>query len=63
MAAIWRSSPTQNGQQGVETVLEAISASGPIALGIALSPLPITAIVMMLTTKRAGTNAHSFLLG
>jgi len=34
-----------------------------MALGIALSPLPIAAIVMMLMTKRAGTNAPSFLLG
>jgi Sec-independent protein secretion pathway component TatC len=44
-------------------VLQAISASLPMALGIALSPLPIAAIVMMLMTKQAGTNAPSFLLG
>lgn len=43
--------------------MEPIVASVPMALGIALSPLPVAAIVMMLMTKRAGTNAPSFLLG
>lgn len=44
-------------------MISAITASFPMALGIALSPLPIAAIVMMLMTKRARTNAPSFLLG
>lgn len=44
-------------------MIPAIAASVPMALGIALSPLPIAAIVMMLMTKRAGSNAPSFLLG
>jgi hypothetical protein len=44
-------------------VIAAISTSIPMALGIALSPLPIAAIVMMLMTKKAQTNAPSFLLG
>jgi len=43
--------------------IAAITASVPMALGIALSPLPIAAIVMMLMTKRAKANAPSFLLG
>jgi Sec-independent protein secretion pathway component TatC len=44
-------------------VIPAISTSVPMALGIALSPLPIAAIVMILMTKKAKTNAPSFLLG
>jgi len=43
--------------------IAAISTSVPMAIGIALSPLPIAAIVMMLMTKKAKTNAPSFLLG
>lgn len=44
-------------------ILEAISAALPMALGIALSPLPIAAVIMMLMTQKAKTNAPSFLLG
>lgn len=44
-------------------MLEAITVSLPMALGVALSPLPIAAIVMMLMTARAQVNAPAFLLG
>lgn len=44
-------------------MVEAITQSLPFALGIALSPLPIAAIVMMLMSAKARTNAPGFLLG
>jgi hypothetical protein len=43
--------------------VEAITQSLPFAFGIALSPLPIAAIVMTLMTARARTNAPAFLFG
>jgi hypothetical protein len=44
-------------------VIEAIITSVPMARGIALSPLPVAAIIMMLMTARAKVNAPAFLLG
>ena len=42
---------------------QAIGQILPIAVGVALSPLPIIAVVLMLTTPRARTNGLSFVLG
>jgi hypothetical protein len=42
---------------------QAIGASLPLAIGIAISPIPIIAVVLMLTTSRAKTNGPAFLLG
>lgn len=41
----------------------AIGAVLPLALGVALSPIPIIAVVLMLATPRGGANGASFLLG
>ncbi len=42
---------------------QAIGGSLPLAIGIAISPIPIIAVVLMLTTPRARTNGPAFLLG
>jgi hypothetical protein len=42
---------------------EAIGQSLPLAVGVALSPVPIIAVVLMLTTPRARTNGPAFVLG
>ena len=42
---------------------QAIGGSLPLAIGIALSPIPIIAVVLMLTTPRAKANSLAFLLG
>jgi Sap, sulfolipid-1-addressing protein len=42
---------------------QAIGQSLPLAIGVALSPVPIIAVVLMLTTPRARTNGPSFVLG
>jgi len=42
---------------------DAISSSLPMAVGVALSPIPVAAILVMLMSARAGTNAPAFLLG
>ena len=42
---------------------QAIGGSLPLAIGIALSPIPIIAVVLMLTTARARTNGPAFVLG
>ena len=41
----------------------AIGAVLPLALGVALSAIPIIAVVLMLATPRGGVNGSSFLLG
>lgn len=41
----------------------AIGAVLPLALGVALSPIPIIAVVLMLATPRGGVNGTAFLLG
>jgi threonine/homoserine/homoserine lactone efflux protein len=41
----------------------AIGGSLPLAVGIALSPIPIIAVVLMLTSRRARTNGPAFVLG
>lgn len=40
-----------------------IAQALPIAVGIALSPLPIVAVILMLFTKKARSNSLAFLLG
>jgi Sap, sulfolipid-1-addressing protein len=42
---------------------EAIGQSLPLAVGVALSPVPIIAVVFMLTTPRARANGPAFVLG
>jgi hypothetical protein len=42
---------------------EAIGQSLPLAIGVALSPVPIIAVVLMLTTPRAGSNGIAFVVG
>jgi hypothetical protein len=42
---------------------QAIGGSLPMAIGIALSPIPIIAVVLMLTTPRARANGPAFVLG
>ena len=42
---------------------QAIGGSLPLAIGIAISPIPIIVVVLMLTTPRAKTNGPAFLLG
>jgi hypothetical protein len=41
----------------------AIGGSLPLAVGVALSPMPIIAVVLMLTTRRARVNGPVFMLG
>jgi hypothetical protein len=47
----------------VAHVGEVIGQILPVAVGVALSPLPIIAVVLMLTTPKARVNGPSFLLG
>ena len=42
---------------------QAIGGSLPLAIGIAISPIPIIAVVLMLTTLRARVNGPAFILG
>ncbi len=42
---------------------QAIGGSLPLAVGIALSPIPIIAVVLMLTSQKARVNGPAFLLG
>jgi hypothetical protein len=42
---------------------EAIGQSLPLAIGVALSPVPIIAVVLILTTPRARANGPAFVLG
>jgi len=42
---------------------QAIGEILPLAIGVAMSPLPIIAIVLMLGTPRAGSNGPAFLVG
>jgi threonine/homoserine/homoserine lactone efflux protein len=42
---------------------EAIGQVLPMAVGVALSPLPIVAVVLMLVTPRARVNGPAFILG
>ena len=44
-------------------LLEAIGGALPMAVGIALSPLPIASVIILLMTPKARTNAPAFLLG
>jgi hypothetical protein len=42
---------------------KAIGGSLPLAVGIALSPIPIIAVVLMLTSSKARVNGPAFVLG
>jgi hypothetical protein len=42
---------------------QAIGDSLPLAVGVAISPVPIIAIILMLLSKRSGPNSASFLIG
>lgn len=42
---------------------KAIGGSLPLAVGIAVSPIPIIAVVLMLTSQRAKVNGPAFILG
>jgi threonine/homoserine/homoserine lactone efflux protein len=42
---------------------QAIGDSLPLAIGVAISPIPIIAIILMLLSKRSGANSASFLIG
>jgi hypothetical protein len=42
---------------------QAIGDSLPLALGVAVSPVPIIAVILMLLSKRSGPNSASFLIG
>ena len=42
---------------------EAIGELLPAAVGVAISPLPILAVVLMLVTPRGGTNGPAFIVG
>ena len=42
---------------------EAIGQSLPLAIGVALSPVPIITVVLMLTTPRARSNGPAFVVG
>ena len=42
---------------------KAIGGSLPLAVGIALSPIPIIAVVLMLTSRKAKVNGPAFVLG
>lgn len=44
-------------------LIQAIGGALPSALGVALSPIPIIAVVVMLGTPRARTNGPAFALG
>jgi len=44
-------------------VLDAIGAVLPTAVGVAISPIPIIAVILMLFTPRAIANGPAFLLG
>ena len=42
---------------------QAIGSSLPLAVGVALSPIPIIAVVLMLTSRRARSNGPAFVIG
>jgi hypothetical protein len=44
-------------------MIAAIVASLPMSVGVALSPVPIAAVMLLMLTARARANAPSFLLG
>ena len=42
---------------------QAIGSTLPLAVGVALSPVPIIAVVLMLTSRRARSNGLAFVIG
>ena len=42
---------------------QAIGSTLPLAVGVALSPVPIIAVVLMLTSRRARSNGPAFVVG
>jgi threonine/homoserine/homoserine lactone efflux protein len=47
----------------VATMGEAVGQSLPMAIGVALSPMPIIAVVLLLTSRAARRNGPAFVLG
>lgn len=47
----------------IDSLFDALHKSWPMALGIALSPGPVLAVLILLMTPRAKTSAPSFLVG
>lgn len=44
-------------------MIAAVGLMLPYAVGIAISPIPVAAVILMLFTRRAGTNAPAYLAG
>ena len=51
------------GSNSLPSMGEAIGQVLPLAIGVALSPIPIMAVVLMLGTPRGSTNGPAFVLG
>ena len=49
--------------KGVAVLGEAIGNLLPAAIGVALSPIPIVAVILMLSTPRARSNGSAFAVG
>lgn len=47
----------------IDSLIDALQISWPMALGIALSPGPILAVIVLLMTPQAKSSAPSFLIG
>jgi len=47
----------------INDILAAVVDSLPMAVGVALSPLPVAAVLVMLLTARAAANSRAFLFG
>jgi len=47
----------------IDSLIDALHKSWPMALGIAMSPGPVLAIIVLLMTPQAKTSAPSFLIG
>jgi len=47
----------------IDSLIEAVQKSWPMALGIALSPGPVLAVIVLLMTPQAKSSAPSFLIG
>jgi hypothetical protein len=41
----------------------AVGESLPMAIGVALSPVPVAAVIIIMLTAKARTNAPAFVLG
>src|SRR4051794_30868348 len=55
--------PCPGGRHRRSTLGQAIGELLPSAIGVALSPVPISAVILMLGTPRARTNGPAFAIG